>query len=341
MIYNIPIVEVGKMTMIKKVGLILGVILSFSLLFISCVFEKTEDISYKEMTSKNSKSKISPERKYISFTVTKEEDNDLNMYTYTYDLKEEKLINRVKLDYNAQYPLAVYTSFDDSVYSSYRDDQDCDQLWRIDLKSKNKECLTESLFAINYIIPLKEKVYVAAVKRGERAIGLFEYSQKKLTRISKNKDDFVWKLNVNPDINKVAYNTYSQSELDRNMEEGDGSSGIGINTINVLDIESAQIKKVGITPKGYITSIGLDSDENIYYNLGGFYKVGEENDGIYEEFTNLDIYDLVYINDNEFYYLDSKEQLMKYDRVNKQSQVIYSVGNEEAALNNAIILYKQ
>ena len=88
MIYNIPIVEVGKMTMIKKVGLILGVILSFSLLFISCVFEKTEDISYKEMTSKNSKSKISPERKYISFTVTKEEDNDLNMYTYTYDLKD-------------------------------------------------------------------------------------------------------------------------------------------------------------------------------------------------------------------------------------------------------------
>lgn len=331
--------------MIKKIIVLVGVIVTFSFILASCDFQKGEEISKEETISKEEKipkdSKSQTEKeKYISFTLTRQEDEGLKSYTYTYDLKEEKLTKRVQLDYYAQYPLAVYSAFDDSVYYSYRDDEGCDQLWKIDLKSKKKECLTTSIFAINYIIPIKDKLYIAAVKSKERAIGLFEYSHKKLTRISKNKDDFVWRVRVNPDIDKIAYNTYSQSELDKNMEEGDGSGdGIGINTIHVLDLNTNQVKTAGKAPKGYITDLGIDSNENIYYSLGKFYKVGEEK-APDEEWMNLDIYALIYMSNDEIYYLDGEGRLDKYDKVSKENTILYELETEQEAINNAIILYK-
>ena len=88
----------------------------------------------------------------------------------------------------------------------------------------------------------------------------------------------------------------------------------------------------------------MDCDENIYYNLINLYKVekGEGGSGnIDEELEELDIYDLVYLNNNEIYYLDSEGSLIKYDRSTKKNETVYSIKDEKSALNNAIVLYEE
>lgn len=282
------------------------------------------------------------EDEYISFTVTKEENDELNMYIYTYNFNDDKVTLRTTLKYTAQYPLGVYSYSDNSVYYSSRGDDGCDELYRRNLVTGEDGKLTSTFFAINYIIPINDCVYVAAVERKTRAVGLFEYKNGDLNRVVKDKDAFVWKLNVNPDSKQMVFNTYSKSELDKNMEEGKNVSTdmlFGVNTIKTFNIENKELQDVATTKQGYITGIGLDYDGTIYYNLGGYYKVKEGDDEEVDELNDLKIQELVYLSENEIYFIDNNTSLVRYERNTKNMNIIYETNDEKEALNNAIVLW--
>lgn len=180
----------------------------------------------------NKPEEISASGKYISYTVTAEnDDKSLEMITFAYDLDDDSNIGVSKMEYNAQYPLTAYDKKNNKVYYSSRID-DADNLFELDLKTGGTKQLTDSLFAINYIIPVDNELYLVAVENGVRAMGLFKLVNNKLERILDDVDAFVWKVNYNPDLQTLVFNTYSQSELDKKMEEpDDGTPRQGKNTI--------------------------------------------------------------------------------------------------------------
>lgn len=278
-------------------------------------------------------------KKYISFTVTKKEQDELNMYVYIYDIDSDTVIQKEKLMYNSQYPLAVYSYYDDSVYYSNRDDEGCDQLYRKSLKSGKNECITNSLFAINYIIPVNEKLFVAAVEKGTRAVGLFEYKDGELTRILNDKDAFVWKICVNPDTNIIVFNTYSQNELDKNMESNEATTGIGENTVWKFNTKNMELISVAETSPGYMLTIGVDSSNIIYYNLDGFRKLENNIDKVDNTFTGLNLKEFIYLNHEYVYYLDYNGALVKYNYTTKEKTTIFYNENDSSVVNNAIALF--
>ena len=277
---------------------------------------------------------------YLSFTVTQKQGNEQNMYIYTYDLNTEEIVNRDVLIYNSQYPLAVYSFHENSIYFSSRDEEKCDQLHVKDLNQNKDKTLTNTLFAINYIIPVNNKLYLAAVEKGTRAVGFFEICDDKLVRVLANKDCFVWKIYVDLDDNSMLLNTYSQSELDKNMESNDSSITIGKNTIKKFCLNDNSIDDMFVTGEGYITNIGLDYDNSIYFQQGNFYKVEKGKENLYPELNSLEIKDLIYMSDNYIYYISNNGTINKYNRCTKESIVIYSLEESDSAINNAIVLSK-
>lgn len=283
----------------------------------------------------NKDNQVSP---YISYVVTKQEDHELNMYVYSYDCANEKTINRAKIKYESQYPLAVYSNHDEAIYFSQSDLNGNDQLHRLNLTNLESECLTDTLFAINYIIPLKNKVYIAAVEKGTRAVGLFEYKDNKLTRLLPDKDAFVWKINYNPKLNVLVFNTYSQEELDRNMENNNSDITIGSNSIWTLNVEDNKMVHHVETEPGYITSVSINNNTDIFYLQNNCYKVENNITEITNEFDGLFVKDFVFVDEDILYYLDYSGDLLKYDMKKNNFDYLYTIEEEYSYLNNAIVL---
>lgn len=288
----------------------------------------------------NKPEEISASGKYISYTVTAvNDDESLEMTTFAYDLDDDSNIGVSKMEYNAQYPLTAYDKKNNKVYYSSRID-DADNLFELDLKTGNTKQLTDSLFAINYIIPVDNELYLVAVENGERAMGLFKFVNNKLERIFDDVDAFVWKVNYNPDLQTLVFNTYSQSELDKNMEEpDDGTPRQGKNTIWTLNTANNEFKKVATTKPGYITDISMDEEGNIYYCMGYFYQVKDNGESQKNsEFNDLGILSVIYNNNKYLYYISNEGTLNKYSKDEKNITVLYETSVKKCALNNAIIL---
>ena len=278
---------------------------------------------------------------YISFTVTREEGDILNTYNYIYDFENEKVELKGKIQYTSQYPLTAYSYSENALYYTHRrDGEGDDEIYRKNLTTGQTECLTDTLFAVNYIFPFEDKVYIAAVEKGTRAVGLFKYENGTLQRLLDNKDSFVWQVNYNPDLNQMVFNTYSDDEASIRAEKNNGVDVIGMNSLYIADIKKDSIKKIAEPEEGYMSGILLDSSENIYYRLGGYkqLKSGKGNDS--SKFNGLNIDKIIYMNETELYYVSSEGEIIKYRFADDQTKILYNLKEESAAINNAIILPK-
>lgn len=318
--------------------------ISFNILLVLCFLVSA--CSNENAMKQNEKQKGIEQRPYyISFTVTREEKDKLNMYNYTYDLETKKIENKAKLTYNAQYPLTAYSDYDNAVYYSGRDKAGCDQLHKLDLNTMKDERLSDDIFAINYIIPMQDKIYLGAVLKGERPIGLFIYENREKKRIVLDKDLMVWKLSVQPQLHNLAFNTYSQSELDNNMEKdkmGEDDSGIGINTVWKYNYKNDKLEEVSTTKTGYMTKLGLDYNNNIYFQIRGEWNlVQNDKIALNGNLDELNIDEIVYMDEKDIFYTDTDYSLVQYHRKDKKKTIIYHVKEAKAALNNAVILEKR
>ncbi|WCK52729.1 hypothetical protein PP175_14970 [Aneurinibacillus sp. Ricciae_BoGa-3] len=100
------------------------------------------------------------------------------------------------------------------LYYSERDSSRSDQLFKLDLKTKQKTQLTTNLYAINRMIPIDNKMILAASLKGNRNIPLASYDLKanKLTIWQKDLDTSVRSLSLNPLTSKLYASLYSQKE---------------------------------------------------------------------------------------------------------------------------------
>lgn len=281
---------------------------------------------------------------YLSFAVMKEGSGNVKtmMSTFTYDLKSKKLEKHPELELYSEYPLSVYSKYDNKIYYTYRDKEGGDQLWSFDVQTKKKECLTKTLFAINSIIPVKNHLYFVAVQGTEdtSAMGFFEYKDGKIIRLLEDTDAFVWRVNVNSDVEKILLDTYSNSEIYNNFEKDSSSDIIGENTLYTYDIKENKIEKVYHTKEvGQGWNMAIASDNTIYYQLGDLYHVKDGKSKIDTEFDHLDMKSILYINDTELYYCDDGSKVVKYNRKTKEEEIIFEVKEEMESIKSPILLY--
>lgn len=278
---------------------------------------------------------------YISFTVTKEEGDNLNTYNYIYDFESEKVELKGMIPYTSQYPLTAYSYSEDALYYTHRrNGEGDDEIYRKNLTTGQTDCLTDTLFAVNYIFPFGDKVYIAAVENGTRTVGLFKYQNGTLKRLLENKDSFVWQVNYNPDLNQMVFNTYSDEEASIRAEKNNGMDVIGMNSIYIVDIKKDSIIKIAEPEEGYMSGILLDSFENIYYQLGGYKQLKDGKGTDTFKFNGLDIDKIIYMNKTELYYVSVKGEIIKYRFFDGKKTILYTLEEDLAAINNAIILHK-
>ncbi|XCP86664.1 hypothetical protein ABXS75_07680 [Roseburia hominis] len=276
---------------------------------------------------------------YFSFTVTKEEGDKLNTYTYISDFETKKIEENSEIPYTSQYPLTVYLDSTDEVYYTHREDgAGDDETYRKRCGSLEGERLTDSLFAVNYILPFADRVYLVAVENGTRAMGLFKFENGKICRILKDEDAFVWQVNYNPDLEKIVFNTYSQSEFDEKMANNMGEESFGVNTIYEMDLATESIRKVADVEEGYMTAIALDSSGDIYYQIGDWYKLKDEKSQKSSIFEGLQMDKLISMQNSKVYYISYESEIIGYDLETGEKELFYTLKEKNAAINNAVLL---
>lgn len=276
---------------------------------------------------------------YFSFTVTKEEENKLNTYNYISDFETKTIEEKSKIPYTSQYPLTVYLDSKDEVYYTYREDgAGDDEIYRKKCGSLNGNRLTDSLFAVNYIFPFADRVYLVAVENGTRAMGLFKLENGEICRMLKDEDAFVWQVNYNSDIEKIVFNTYSQSEFDEKMANNMGEESFCVNTIYEMDLETERIQKIADVEAGYMTAIVLDSSGDIYYQIGDWYKLKNGKSQKSTVFEELEIDKLISMQNSKVYYISYESEIIGYDLETGEKESFYTLKEKNAAINNAVLL---
>lgn len=272
---------------------------------------------------------------YISFTETREEKNALNMDINIYDLETGQVDRKDRIPYTTQYPLGVYDKKNKKLYYS-SNVQGNDELFVKDEDTKKVKQLTHSFFAINYIFPIDDKLYIAAVKRKERAVGLFSYEDGKLHRIIKDKDLFLSQIQYNPSLHNMIFSGYSQAQLDALNERDDGDGTIP-DDVYVLDVKTNKVKTL-VKKVDYISAICLANDEKAYWKTKEIYAY-HDNKLNKAGLNGIHISDMIYMDEQFLYYISKdRTQLCKYDLHTKKVTILYQTDIEKAAINNAVIL---
>lgn len=116
---------------------------------------------------------------YLSVLVTSYETNETMIMNVNCLDVANKLVEEVAdIKYTSQYPLSVYDKKHDIVYYSARvDDNNTkgDQLFSYDIQRKKTEQLTTDIYAINYIYPVNDAVYLIVAMKGTHHLTLAKY----------------------------------------------------------------------------------------------------------------------------------------------------------------------
>ncbi|MBO8164785.1 MAG: hypothetical protein H0Z34_13870 [Brevibacillus sp.] len=139
---------------------------------------------------------------YLSLTVTNKQAENLFL---SYHLETGEIREVAKTRDSAQYPLGALDLANQHLYYAERDATGSDQLVKLDLATKEKEVLTTDLFAINTIIPVDDRVILAAVTKEKTAVQLASYDLKaqQLTFWVEPEDD-------DTSVAALSYNPFTQ-----------------------------------------------------------------------------------------------------------------------------------
>lgn len=166
---------------------------------------------------------------YLSISYTTYDDKEgpqggMTTNIVLYDIKNEEIKNIEGVDYTSQYPLGIYCRADNKIYySAENSETKGDDLFSLDLKTKEVERLTDDLFAINYIIPRKDDILLVAVKRETRGLRVISYNKltKKVDYENLQDDDTsTWAIGINIDNSQEFYtSTFSEAQGYNNAEK--------------------------------------------------------------------------------------------------------------------------
>lgn len=173
---------------------------------------------------------------YLSITLSDKVEDNFVTHFFVYDTRSKSIEEVGHIPMTAQYPLGVVDVAKNVLYCSKRDSQGCDQLFRINLSDNKEEKLTENLYAINYMIPIDNKIIMATKLKGTTNIGLASYDLKSEVLDIWNKadkDTCVQSLTLNPYTKKIYASLYSWKErLEKSKKASKAKSPIVIPPVN-------------------------------------------------------------------------------------------------------------
>ena len=286
--------------------------------------------------------------RYLSFNVTHvDEDEKLMNDVYRYNCDTKKVEKMAELESTSQYALATYSYADDSVYYSDRAvAKHQDNLYRYDRKSKEHKQLTDSLYALNDIIPDDGKIYLAAIPSDSQnfVLHLYEYKDGKLTADVPDDDYNVWNMSLNPKNGQLLLGGYSQAKEEEITEKNNESDSI----LDTLDPPSSTIylrkgtswtKKVD-TASGRIDSLCFTDNENILYTQNShLYENGSSETSSLDNYNDLKIASLIYKEGGDLYYADD-HGINLYHAETKKTERIFHIDDDKSNVGNVYMLRK-
>lgn len=315
------------------------------------------------------------ETPYLSIAGTYYDDGNTpeNGMTTAIYIKESdgKLKEIGSVPYTSQYPLAVYDRKEDKIYYTGSDESGkYDQLWQKDLKTNENMMLTDTMYAINYIVPRNNDIIIIGVARKERRIKPFCYNKRTaalreietdidfncgLCAYDAKEDRLVligtsyeeaeqlreyWNENQTLDPVTQTYIPPVYYPPDTYFYEIDGEKAN-----LVAKVESYEVKNAGIKGPDEITYSGYSvkqSDIPIsHYSL----KTGQKPDHstLFAEDSSLYIYDeYVYEDENTIIFLGTKNEhrgIYRYNVNTQDTQLLYDgLEPHDAYINNFMLL---
>lgn len=191
-------------------------LIAYSIIAVCCFLFGCSNIDSKKEEKENADSE------YISISVSQYNvpdniDSGYNTSIFFYDIETSTLEKKGTVPGMSQYPLAVYEKQDNVIYYSMESKDGRDQVYKMDCETGNSEQLTNNLSAINYIIPLEEKLFIVAKIAGSdllvpTVINKDSQCQTAKESFQLRQDHFIWILDYNPYINKLVFSTMSDKE---------------------------------------------------------------------------------------------------------------------------------
>lgn len=290
--------------------------------------------------------------------------NCISCYENGVDLK-----NVHTVEYSSQYPLTIYDKRNEAIYYSDRVDNNGgygDQLFYYDLKSKESVQLTDNIYAINYIFPVKDSVYMLGAMKNTHYLTIIKYDlcTKELSVFD---DEGVWTFDLlvydvysdklfasacnakEEEENREAYNSRPEEEYDDNIIPTDY-------TIFVFEDDFYNPKKIMKTDHKYIRRMAATPDGKLFVTTADTFPVMDPE---YESFfLNLktlqteeapciddaaDVTEFVYFfpNDSRIYFIGSDTQsdvigLCSYDTNSQKVDLLYE--SDAGYINNGFLL---
>lgn len=161
------------------------------------------------------KAKFNSNQPYLSIAITYYDNGSnpqggMTTQFYCLDINSKKTTKIEGIPYTSQYPLGVYSRSENKLYYSAQvqseNKKTGDELFSYDLNTGKKQQLSAGLFAINYIVPMKESVAIVAVMRKERELklGFYNNISNNVEFIDIDNDLGAQILSYNPFIDKLA-----------------------------------------------------------------------------------------------------------------------------------------
>lgn len=194
---------------IKRNILIIFLMSSICLLLISC---NSADQAPVEKDNKE----------YISITEThKNEEGQLIVSLFTFFTENNEVEKAIDFPFTAQYSLGAYDLADNIAYLSKDVNNVGDQIFSYNLETKEEEQITDNLFAVNYIIPTKDKVFFAACKMGQAnvCLGAYDKNTKEIKYWGNDGDTNIENICVDEETASIYVSTYSEKEDRYNLQQ--------------------------------------------------------------------------------------------------------------------------
>ena len=120
------------------------------------------------------------------------------------------------------YSLGIYQKSTERVYYTKNIDG-AEQIFLFDLATNEEKQLTDSLFAINYIFPVEDKVYFAARSYGgvTMRLGVVDIITNKIQYWLEDEDTSVEYFTVDLNLGKIFVSTFSEKELRHSISRPD------------------------------------------------------------------------------------------------------------------------
>lgn len=331
---------------IKRNILIIFLMSSICLLLISC------NSIDNAVVGKNNK-------EYISITEThKNEEGQLIVSLFTFFTENNEVEKAIDFPFTAQYSLGAYDLADNIAYLSKDVNNVGDQIFSYNLETKEEEQITDNLFAVNYIIPTKDKVFFAACKLGQAnvCLGAYDKNTKEIKYWGNDGDTNIENICLDEETASIYVSTYSEKEDRYNLQhQTNDDLVIADHSIWKIDFELEDAMKLFTLPKKWARMILTNGSKILVIYDHKYNDSATPSECIYYDLVEnkelefklppyrIEKGDASFSEDGKFLYVlsqlnsDEKRNLYKFNLEDKSYELLFK-SSENGFINNCQLI---